>query len=175
MSIQPRTGHDIPEATSTLAKKILPEGNMYMRVRDELGEIFTDEQFATLFAVRGQPALAPGRLALITLFQFAEGLSDRQAAEAVRFRIDWKYCHSSGYTVPHVVTQSRPPIVTQSVPPVVTQSVPLVFTPSTPLGCLSLWLHSGTLPAHRKRGRTREEKMETHHHGYPNFVRPCAC
>ena len=84
-------------------------------------------------------------------------------------------CHSSGYTVPHVVTQSRPPIVTQSVPPIVTQSTPLVFTQSVPLGCLSLWLHSGTLPAQRKRGRTREKKMETHHHGHTNFVRPCAC
>ncbi len=91
MSIQPRTEHEIPEATRALAKKILPEGNMYMRIRDELGEIFTDEQFTALFAERGQPAQAPGRLALVTILQFAEGLSDRQAADAVRFRIDWKY------------------------------------------------------------------------------------
>jgi transposase len=35
--------------------------------------------------------LAPWRLALVTLLQFRENLSDRQAAEAVRARIDWKY------------------------------------------------------------------------------------
>ena len=91
MSIQPRTNHDIPEDTRVLAKKILPDGNMYMRLRDELGEIFGDEQFANLFSSRGQPALSPGRLALVTIMQFAEGLSDRQTADAVRLRIDWKY------------------------------------------------------------------------------------
>jgi transposase len=47
--------------------------------------------FAKLFASRGQPAEAPWRLALVTVLQFAEGLSDRQAADAVRGRIDWKY------------------------------------------------------------------------------------
>lgn len=62
-----------------------------MRIRDELGTLYSDERFVDLFAVRGQPAESPGRLALVTVFQFAEGLSDRQAAESVRARIDWKY------------------------------------------------------------------------------------
>jgi transposase len=44
-----------------------------------------------LFPSRGQPAEAPWRLALVTLMQYAEGLTDRQAADAVRTRIDWKY------------------------------------------------------------------------------------
>jgi len=60
-------------------------------MRDVLGAIYDDEDFAKLFEVRGRPAIAPWRLALVTLMQFAEGLSDRQAAEAVRGRIDWKY------------------------------------------------------------------------------------
>ncbi|MFD8463479.1 IS1182 family transposase, partial [Streptomyces antimycoticus] len=60
-------------------------------VRDELGVLFTDEQFAGLFGVRGKPAWSPGRLALVLVLQFVEGLTDRQAAEAVRARIDWKY------------------------------------------------------------------------------------
>jgi hypothetical protein len=98
-----------------------------------------------------------------------------RAGRRGRHGVDWLVCHSSGYTVPQVVTQSRPPIVTQSVPPVVTQSTPLVFTQTVPLGCLSLWFHSGTLPAHRKRGRTHAKKMETLHHGYTNFVRAGAC
>jgi transposase len=62
-----------------------------LTLRDELDTIYADSLFAALFPKRGQPAEAPGRLALVTVLQFAEGLSDRQAAEAVRSRIDWKY------------------------------------------------------------------------------------
>ena len=68
-----------------------PDGNPYLRLRDQLGTIFTDAQFAPLFAPCGQPAECPWRLALVTLLQFAENLSDRRAADAVRSRIDWKY------------------------------------------------------------------------------------
>jgi transposase len=60
-------------------------------LRDTLGTIYEDEQFADLFPQRGQPALAPWRLALVCVLQFLEGLSDRQAANAVRGRLDWKY------------------------------------------------------------------------------------
>jgi transposase len=60
-------------------------------MRDELGVLYTDEAFAPLFPADGQPALAPWRLALVTIMQFVEGLSDRQAADAVRARLDWKY------------------------------------------------------------------------------------
>ncbi len=63
-------------------------------MRDELGTFYEDADFADLFPNRGQPAFSPWRLALITVMQFAEGLSDRQAAEAVRSRIDWKYALS---------------------------------------------------------------------------------
>ena len=56
-----------------------------------LPTLFQDEMFAALFPKDGQPALAPWRLALVTIMQFAEGLSDRQAAHAVRARLDWKY------------------------------------------------------------------------------------
>src|ERR687886_1554831 len=62
-----------------------------MQVADRLGNIYHDAQFTALFPTRGQPAEAPARLALATVLQFAEGLSDRQAADAVRSRIDWKY------------------------------------------------------------------------------------
>jgi transposase len=61
------------------------------RMADQLGLIYQDSKFAALFPARGQPAEAPARLALITVLQFVEGLSDRQAADAVRGRIDWKY------------------------------------------------------------------------------------
>src|ERR1022692_1620563 len=60
-------------------------------VRDQLGEWLADEQFAGAYGKRGKPGWPPGRLALVTVFQMAEDLTDRQAAEAVRTRIDWKY------------------------------------------------------------------------------------
>jgi transposase len=62
-----------------------------MKMRDELGTFYQDQDFEKLFPKRGQPAQSPWRLALVSVMQFAEGLSDRQAAEAVRARIDWKY------------------------------------------------------------------------------------
>ncbi|MDN5698042.1 MAG: IS1182 family transposase, partial [Rubrobacter sp.] len=69
-------------------------------MRDELGAIFSDGQFASLFPERGKPAFSPWRLALVTVMQFAENLSDRQAANAVRGRLDWKYCLSLELTDP---------------------------------------------------------------------------
>ena len=62
-----------------------------MVVRDQLGELFADEQFGVAFGVRGRPGWSPGRLALITVFQLVENLTDRQAAEAVRDKLSWKY------------------------------------------------------------------------------------
>jgi transposase len=61
------------------------------RLRDEFGDLYGDEDFRPFYSSRGQPGLAPWRLALVTVFQFIEHLSDRQAADAVRARIDWKY------------------------------------------------------------------------------------
>jgi transposase len=71
-----------------IARAAFPHGNVYMRMRDELGTIYHDQHFTSLFPARGQPVASPRRLALTTVMQFAEGLSDRQAAEAVRSRID---------------------------------------------------------------------------------------
>ena len=60
-------------------------------IRDRLGEWLADEEFAAAFGIRGKPGWSPSRLALVTVLQRAENLTDRQAAEAVRTRIDWKY------------------------------------------------------------------------------------
>src|SRR4051812_15086085 len=65
--------------------------NLSLKMRDELGTFYQDEDFASLFLPHGQPAQSPWRLTLVSVMQFAEGLSDRQTAEAVRARIDWKY------------------------------------------------------------------------------------
>jgi transposase len=81
----------IPEETARVARAILPQGNVYLQMRDELGTLYQDADFRDLFPSRGQPAEVPWRLALVTLMHYAEGLTDRQAADAVRTRIDWKY------------------------------------------------------------------------------------
>ncbi len=91
MSLRLEESTPIPEETVRVARAAFPKGNRYMTMRDVLGQIYDDASFAPLFSVRGRPAEAPWRLALVTVMQFAEGLSDRQAAEAVRARIDWKY------------------------------------------------------------------------------------
>jgi transposase len=62
-----------------------------VQVRDELGGLFPDAEFVELFGDRGRPGWSPGRLALVTVLQRAENLTDRQAAEAVRLRLDWQY------------------------------------------------------------------------------------
>jgi len=74
-----------------VAHAAFPKGNTYLRLREEIGPLYQDCDFAALFARRGQPGLSPGLLAMVTLMQFLENLSDRQAADAVRARIDWKY------------------------------------------------------------------------------------
>lgn len=91
MSMKPRWIGPVPEETERVARAAYPKGNPYMQMRDELGTVYEDEQFADLYPERGQPAESPWRLALVTVMQFAEGLTDRQAADAVRGRIDWKY------------------------------------------------------------------------------------
>lgn len=91
MSLQPQNTYPIPADTQRIAQAAFPKGNLYMRMRDELGEIYQDASYAELFPGRGQKAESPGRLAWVTVMQYSEGMSDRQAAEAVRARIDWKY------------------------------------------------------------------------------------
>jgi transposase len=91
MSLLPTNLQTIPAETRRIAQAAFPKGNLYLRLRDELGPLYEDEAFTDLFPSRGRPAESPGRLALITIFQFAEGLSDRAAAAAVQSRIDWKY------------------------------------------------------------------------------------
>ena len=78
----------VPDDTARIARAAFPRGNPYLLLRDRLGPVFDDAGFADLYPRRGQPAYTPWRLALVTLLQFREGLSDRQAAEAVRKRSD---------------------------------------------------------------------------------------
>ena len=94
MSLKPQPIPPVPIETARVAKAVFPKGTILLQLRDALGTIYTDELFFDLFPPHGQPAEAPWRLALITIFQFLENLTDRQAADAVRSRLDWKYALS---------------------------------------------------------------------------------
>src|ERR1700741_2385014 len=100
MSLRPHALEPVPEETARVARAAFPKGNPYLTLRDTLGTIFQDDDFAPLFPACGQPGLSPWRLALVTIMQFRENLADRQAAEAVRARIDWKYVLSLELTDP---------------------------------------------------------------------------
>lgn len=90
----------VPEETARIVRACFPHGTLVVQLRDALGTLYSDEDFADLFPTRGQPAEAPWRLALVTVLQFLEGLPDRQAADAVRSRLDWKYARATrGRTV----------------------------------------------------------------------------
>ena len=100
MSLRPHIIEPVPEETARVARAAFPKGHPYLTFRDALGTIFQDEDFTALFPAWGYPGLPPWRLALVTIMQFRENLADRQAAEAVRARIDWKYFLSLDLTDP---------------------------------------------------------------------------
>lgn len=98
MTLHSHSVPPVPEQTAQVARAAFPKGNLYMRLRDELGSLYEDEMFSELYPSRGQSTFSPWRLALITVMQFLDNLSDRRAADAVRARIDWKYALSLDLT-----------------------------------------------------------------------------
>ena len=89
--LRPSSGSEIPAMTKLVAEAAFAQRSLCMALRDELGPVFVDEAFAGLYPELGQPSERPGQLALVTVLQYVENLTDRQAADAVRSRIDWKY------------------------------------------------------------------------------------
>ena len=92
MSMQPKPWPEVPAATARVAGKAFRKGSLAIRARDELGAWCADADFAGVYGVRGAPGISPAQLAMVTVLQFTENLTDRQAADAVRGRLDWKYC-----------------------------------------------------------------------------------
>jgi transposase len=90
MSLHPHVIAPVPDDTARVARAAFPKGHPSLTCRDALGTILQDEDFTTLFPAWGQPGLPPWRLALVTIMPLRENLADRQAAEAVRARLDWK-------------------------------------------------------------------------------------
>jgi transposase len=92
MSMQPQPWPEVPAETVRVARKAFRKGALAIRARDELGGWYDDEGFAAAYGVAGRPGISPAQLAMVTVLQFTEDLTDRQAADAVRGRLDWKYC-----------------------------------------------------------------------------------
>lgn len=91
MSLRPRSGEQVPSLTAQVARANNPGGTTAIWVRDRLDGLWHDEDFADWYPRDGRPGLSPAQLATVCVLQFLLGLSDRQAAEAVRCRIDFKY------------------------------------------------------------------------------------
>lgn len=91
MSLEPRPDDGVPEMTARMVRAAFPKGTLAIRIREALGPVFGDEDFASAFPVSGRPAASPGVLALVSVLQHAEKLSDREAADHVRARMDWKF------------------------------------------------------------------------------------
>lgn len=91
MSLQVISSYSVPEETARVARLAFTKGNLYLRLYDGFGQPFADSDFAKLYPKLGQPAISSMRWASATLLQYLEGLSDRDAANNVRGRIDWKY------------------------------------------------------------------------------------
>jgi len=102
MSLHPHPIGAIPEETARVARAACPNGSPYLTRRAHLGTIYDDGDFPALFPASGPPGLPPWRLALVTRMPCRDKLSDRQAAEAVRARIDWQYLLGMALTDPGV-------------------------------------------------------------------------
>lgn len=91
MALPPQTEFVVPAETAKVAKIVFPKDNLCILMADRLSSFLREQDFSSLFSTLGQPSISPLRLALVTILQYVEGLTDRQAADAVRSRIDWKY------------------------------------------------------------------------------------
>ncbi|MFF4689781.1 transposase [Streptomyces sp. NPDC001307] len=90
MSLEPRADQGVPELTARVVRAAFPKGTLAVRIREALGSLL-EEAFAEAFPVQGRPAVSPGALAPVSVLQYAEGLTDRQATDQVRARMDWKF------------------------------------------------------------------------------------
>jgi transposase len=95
MTLHPQFLPPVPEATVAAVQAAFPKGTLYVELRAEFGRLYDDQLFADLYPPQGRPVeVAPWRLALVMVMQSSEGLTDRQAADAVRRCMDWKYALS---------------------------------------------------------------------------------
>ncbi len=76
---------------AALCRQLVAEGSVEAFLADHRHQLFPDEAFADLFpSGRGRPSVPADVMATAMVLQALEGLSDREAARAVRDRISWK-------------------------------------------------------------------------------------
>ena len=92
MSMQAQPWPEVPADTARVARAAFRKGSLAIRARDELGAWCQDADFSGVYQVAGRPGISPAQLAMVSVLQFTGNLTDRQAADAVRGRLDWKYC-----------------------------------------------------------------------------------
>ncbi len=91
MTLHPHAIPSVPDATAAAVHAAFPKGNLYVDLRAEFGTLYTDQLFTDLYPPLGRVVeVPPWRLALVLVMQYIEGLTDRQAADAVRRCMDWK-------------------------------------------------------------------------------------
>jgi len=81
----------MPAETERIGRKLLKENDVYRLIGDRLFEQLNEEEYADLYSAEGKPGISPILLAFLSVFQFMEKLADRQAVNALRMRLDWKY------------------------------------------------------------------------------------
>ena len=102
MCVQPRPWPEVPAETARVARRAFRKGSLAMRARDELGAWYQDEAFRALYGTRGAPGVSPAQLAMVTVLQFTEDLTGRQAADAVRGRTTSCYALKRARPIRHV-------------------------------------------------------------------------
>lgn len=91
MSLKVRPPWKMPEETAVVGQAIIKPDSPYRLIGEQLFPQFREADYADLYSAEGKPGISPIILAFVTVFQFMEKLPDRQAAESMRMRIDWKY------------------------------------------------------------------------------------
>jgi transposase len=91
MTLHCRDLSAMPADIAAVGAQVLPPTKRYRVIGDHLADLWDEAQFAALYDTRGRHALSPALLAMVTLFQFLEDIPDREAAEQVVVRLDWKY------------------------------------------------------------------------------------
>ena len=101
MALHPHPLPPVPDATAAAVQAAFPKGNLYVDLRAEFGTLYDDQLFADLYPPQGVPwKWRPGAWRSSMVMQYIEGLTDRQAADAVRRCMDWKYALSLDLTDP---------------------------------------------------------------------------
>ena len=91
MCLKIRPPWPMPEETRRIGESLLDEDDPYRLIGEQLFATLNEEEFGDLYSSEGKPGISPVILAFVSVFQFMERLADRQAVQALRMRLDWKY------------------------------------------------------------------------------------